>query len=189
MVACKAALPLEKEALEFVFPVSIALEDDSGNVLGYGIPVRPEVFVARDHLWQVSESLYFKDYPIEVLARDFRHDLLFFRLSNQVFTEFPQWSTQPPGVGQSLTWEVESGTNSAPVFSAKADFELGTIKVEELMQLSAVTKPGNSGKALYDAETKEVFGMLVASDSFKDVSYFVRSDVVLNLALEYLGAE
>ncbi|NCP67773.1 trypsin-like peptidase domain-containing protein [Candidatus Peregrinibacteria bacterium] len=168
-------------------PVSIPLEDDSGKTLGFGTPLRPGVFVAPDHLWQVSQSLFYNDRPIEVLARDFRHDLLFFRLENQTFTAFPIWSNNPPGVGQNLSWQAGNEIKTAPVFSAKAEFELGSVTVEELMQISTVTDPGNSGKPLYDTRSNKIFGMLIASDSFKDVSYFVRSDVILKLANEYLN--
>lgn len=180
-------LVLDEENAALERPISIVLEDASGNPLGSGIPLKLGVFVAPDHLWQVSQSLYYNDLPVKVLARDFRHDLFFFTLENQIFTSFPEWSSTPPGVGQMLAWEDFGLLQQAPVFSAKADFELGNIKVQDLMQLSTVTNPGNSGKVLFDPDNFIIYGMLIASDSFKDVSYFVRSDIILELAREYLS--
>lgn len=170
-------------------PVAFALEDDSGNQLGYAIALEPNLLVAPDHLWQVSESLYYEGKAIEVLARDFRHDLIFFRVPGLKLDSLPTWSNKPPGVGQELQWEREGIASAAPVLSARAEFVIGNTEVQDLMQLSVATDPGSSGLSLFGKETHYIYGMLVATDAVKDVSYFVRSDVVLNLAEEYLLLE
>lgn len=187
--ACAQELPSLGEALEtstapiVVFP----LEDDSGNILGFGTPLKDSVFVAPDHLWQVSQALYYQGSPIEVLARDFRHDLIFFALPNQTIATWPAWSNKPPGVGQVLSWKRDEVVNSAPVLSARAEFLLGNVAVEDLMQLSVRTDAGSSGLPLYNEATNQIYGMLIAADALNDVSYFVRSDVILTLADEYIG--
>ncbi len=169
-------------------PKSVELEDDSGNLLGYATPLQGNVLVAPDHLWQVSQSLYYGEQPIEVLARDFRHDLIFFTVPGLKLEAWPVWSNKPPGVGQVLSWNKSVGlVESAPVLSAKADFKLGSVAIEDVMQLSVVTSAGSSGLPLYDEETNRIYGMLIATDAFNDASYFVRSDIILSLANDYVG--
>lgn len=170
-----------------VVPTSYALEDDSGNVLGFATPINSTVLVAPDHLWQASESLYFQNKSIEILARDFRHDLFFFKVDDLFFSSVPTWSSTPPGVGQRLSWLSGSTLNQASVFSARADFILGETTITDTMQLSGLIDPGDSGKPLYDLKNNKTYGMLVATDKLKNVSYFIRSDVVLALMEEYLS--
>ena len=167
-------------------PKSLALEDEFGNTLGFATQLRPSIFVAPDHLWQTAGELYYKNHPIEVLARDFRHDILFFTVPEAVFVYNTGWSSNPPGVGQALSWQEDLVLAEATVFSAKADFAIGNTAVEDLMQIDVATSPGNSGKPLFNVQTNRIYGMLVATDTIKDVSYFVRSDVILTLAAEYL---
>lgn len=189
LMSCESTSKLERET-ELVAknpPKSIVLEDDSGNQLGYATPLQSDVLVAPDHLWQVSQSLYYGEQAIEVLARDFRHDLIFFTVPGLKFDAWPVWSNKPPGVGQGLAWNNMKAVKSAPVLSAKADFELGNVAIEDVMQLSVTTNAGSSGLPLYDEQTNRVYGMLISTDAFDDVSYFVRSDIILSLADDYVG--
>lgn len=168
-------------------PVAFGLTDASGNQLGFATPVNEQVLVAPDHLLQTGESLYFQNSLIEVLARDFRHDLFFFEVEGLAFSSVPTWSHTPPGVGQTLAWNSGAIQNQAAVFSARADFLLGTAVIEDTMQLSTLIDPGNSGKPLYDPKNNKTYGMLIASDRLKGVSYFIRSDEILTLAEDYLN--
>lgn len=188
LVGCVAQINLPSNELKVLVqkPLALALQDSTGNTLGFATAFKPGVLIAPDHLWQVDEALYYENQAIEVLARDFRHDVLFFKIPNRAITQQTIWSEVPPGVGQTLDWETENGTLSAAVFSAKADFKLGNVEVEDLMQLSVTATAGDSGKPLFDPVTAETYGMLVAGDSLSGVSYFVRSDVILTLAEEYL---
>lgn len=189
LVSCQSGTTLETETepTDLNSPRSLVLEDDSGNSIGYATPLRGNILVAPDHLWQVSQSLYYGEQAIKVLARDFRHDLIFFTVPGLKFETVPTWSQNPPGVGQTLAWDDMKAVQAAPVLSAKADFELGNVAIEEAMQLSVTTKAGSSGRPLYDQETNQIYGMLISTDAFNDVSYFVRSDIILSLANEYLG--
>lgn len=163
-------------------PRVLALEDASGNVLGAASVLRPQVLVGPDHVLQQEPELFVADQAIKVLARDFRHDVFFFTVPAAKFVA-ASWAKQPPGVGQTLWW---SEIDAAAVFSARAQLRLGNTELENLMSLDTVTQPGDSGKPLYNPKTGRVFGMLVASDAINEVSYFVRSDIVLRLASEYL---
>lgn len=188
LTGCSVQLDFSNEptVLEGAWPQAIQLEDDSGNKLGYATPLRSEVLVAPDHLWQEAGALFYQDQAIEVLARDFRHDVLFLRVPNQVFTEIPAWSTEPPGVGQKLQWGDESAPQEAPIYSAKAELGIGNFAVENLMLVDTVLQPGDSGRVLHEPDTDLVYGMLVGTDKLEEVSYLVRSDLILGLAEEYL---
>ncbi len=174
------------EVVEAVAPTAFPLEDEFGNTLGYATPVRSSVLVAPDHVWQSTQSLYYQNVPIEVLARDFRHDVLFFTVPELEIQSLPLWSDTPAGVGQILTWESGSQIQSALVSAAREDLVIGATTVEKLMTLPTVTEPGDSGQPLYNAEDLKVYGMLIASEALTKKSYFVRSDIILGLAKSYL---
>ncbi len=170
-----------------VLPTAYSLEDDSGNVRGFATPISRRVWVTPDHLWQTSDGLYFRNKSIEVLARDFRRDLLFFKVEDLVFSSLPTWSDTPSGVGQTLAWNSVGRTHQAQVFSTRADFVLGEMVIEDAMQISALIDPGSSGKPLYDPKSNKIYGILMAADKLKNVSYFIRSDEILTLAKDYLN--
>ena len=168
-------------------PVTYGLEDDSGNVLGFATPINKHILVAPDHLRQSEETLYFQNKAIEILARDFRHDLLFFKVEDLTFESVPVWSNKPPGAGQRLSWDSSEAKNEATVFSTRSSFDLGSTVIEDTMEIKVIVLPGDSGKPLYDPVSHTIYGMLIATDALKGVSHFIRSDEVLTLAKEYLN--
>ena len=59
---------------------TIEITNAENKKIGIGTHIKDNIFLTADHLLNKSENLYYKDAEIKVLARDFTHDLLLFKV-------------------------------------------------------------------------------------------------------------
>ncbi len=166
-------------------PLAVILEDEAGGVIGKGTQFQEDIYIAPDHLWQQGGKLYADGYPIKVLVRDFRHDLLFFRTASKPSGSALTWVETPPGVGTKLFWHDGNRIHEVHVMSTKGTFATQQVEIEQLMTVDDTLSHGDSGSAVFD-EKGHIHGILIATDLVEGVSYFVRGDRIRALAEEYL---
>ncbi len=165
-------------------PSVIVLENSESEIVGKAIPFSASIYVAPDHLWQSAGELFFQGKPIEVLVRDFQHDVLFFEPKQSGWYETPLWKDNPPAVGEVLSWFDGFQLHKVKVVGSEETF-FSYDEITNLMSVETVLEPGDSGSPLFD-EMGNIYGMLIGTDIEKNKSYFVRSDIIQDLAAEYL---
>ncbi|MCF7917835.1 serine protease [Candidatus Gracilibacteria bacterium] len=161
-------------------PFHILLSDTTNHVVGMAIPIQDKIFVTADHLLQTYENIFWKGEEIQVLARDFDNDLLFFTLDRWVGNE-AIWSDSPPVVGSAIFWVDGAEIAEEQVHSIA---ELGEDQIKrDVLVLSGTSDVPNSGSPVFDA-TGKIFGVLVGGDMSRKVSFAVRADVVRRILKE-----
>ena len=166
-------------------PLIVPLEDQKGGQVGYGFLWEKEVFVTADHLWEMNPGgLLWNGSEIEVLVRDFEHDVLFFRLPYKPINT-NRISGHPPAIGKTLYYEEESGTQKLVVAQKNEILDLGYQTKKRLFSLNGIVQKGTSGTPLFDEEGM-IFGMIIGLDEKAQKTFGVRSDVIEELAGEYL---
>ncbi|MCF7812402.1 serine protease [Candidatus Gracilibacteria bacterium] len=161
-------------------PFHILLSNSTGDIVGMGVPIQDQVFVTADHLLEHHKILQWQSVPLEIVARDFDNDLLYFRLPTWRGI-YPQWSTSPPAVGSEIFWMDGSRLTEQKVHSVSNITEDQIDK--DVITISGVSNLGNSGSPVFDAEGK-IFGILVGGDKSEELSYVVRSDMILEILEE-----
>ena len=170
-------------SVEENIPAVVGLENRDGEIMGYGTRLYEDVFVCPDHIWQEAEKLYFGQWAIKVLARDFRHDMLFFRLPPSYERRRLVWKNRAPSLGEKLYWFDGAQLHGVSVISTNETFTLDEVVIKDLMAVDGILEPGDSGSPLFD-RSGYIYGMLVATDRGKEKSYFVRADKILELLEE-----
>ena len=173
----------KQSALEEVIPTVLLLEDGRGRVVGKAIPFEKNIYITPDHLWQKTGKLYFEGKPIEVLVRDFRHDVLFFTLKKEL-SQSVSWHNVPPSLGQKLYWFDGFQIHKTTVLGVNESF-IAEDKIINLMSVEGKLEPGDSGTPLFD-DRGNIYGMLISTDVERKRSYFVRADIIRELSEEYL---
>lgn len=166
-------------------PKTVRLQNENGREIGFGIHFRGDVFVAPDHLLQ-NGDLFVDETLIEIVARDFDHDVLFFRF-DESFVGETVFSENPPAIGKTY---YRSGGTAFQTLTPKhigGDFSLGGESEKmNLIVFEGIINPGESGMPVFDLSGK-VYSMLIAADLIEGISYGVRSDVLLELYRDQLA--
>jgi hypothetical protein len=161
-------------------PSHVLLEDSQSETIGIGVPIDDRVFVTADHLLEKYENIFWKEHEIEIFARDFDNNILFFRLPHWIGLDV-RWSDSPPVIGSEIFWMNDLSISQEHVHSIK---KLSKDQIQkDIIVISGIANIKNSGAPIFDAQGK-VFGILVGGDKTQKLSFAIRSDVILDILQE-----
>lgn len=175
---------IELEAIKV--PHFLLLENASGKLIGRGIPLGNDLFVAPDHLLPSENlDLFWKGDKINILVRDFENDLFIFRIFNWSGT-VPSFSKTPPEIGKDIFWFSDDSIKEEKILMVGAEFEVASVKKKNLIKLSGVAHFGDSGSVIFD-HAGLIYGMIIGSAKSKNSTFATRSDVLLDFVEESLS--
>lgn len=161
-------------------PYHVLLENSENQVVGMGVPIQNQIFVTADHLLEKYGDLFWKGSEIDIFSRDFDNNLLFFRLPHWVGGDV-EWSDSPPVVGGEIFWINGAYLAEEQVHSVT---ELSKDQIQkDVIAISGTADLQNSGAPVFGSGGR-VFGILVGGDKAEQVSFAVRSDVILKILKE-----
>ena len=173
-------------------PPHVFLKSDSGEVIGMAVPVRGSVFVTADHLLEKFGGLYWQEEPVDIVARDFDNDLLFFRIDNWT-GEDAMWSDTPPAVGEDIFWiDAQALTvlekDRRPSLAKERVRALSQKLSEEDIRENKIVLSGaadalNAGSPVF-GRTGKVFGIIIGADTQGETSFAARGDMVVKILEE-----
>ena len=175
-------------------PPHIFLKSDSGEVIGMAVPIQDSVFVTADHLLEKFGGLYWQEETVDIVARDFDNDLLFFRIDNWT-GEDAMWSDTPPAVGEDIFW---IDAQALTVLEKDRRPSLAKERVRALSQklsekdirenkivLSGAADTLNAGSPVF-GRTGKVFGIIIGADTQNKASFATRGDRIVRILEENL---
>ncbi len=170
-----------KNTLKIETPDFIVLSDLNKQPLGRAFLVSKNIGIAPDHLYEVSNELFYENEKIEILARDFENDILAFKVEkeNKVILEL---SNMPPDIGKQVYW-FDGKQKISNILAVGVEFKADFKKKRNLISFSGEALPGASGGIVFD-ENQKVWGMIIGADVIKKEIFAVRSDVIKQFVKE-----
>ena len=157
-------------------PPFLLLEGSDGVSVSYGVPLNESVVMTADHVWQKHDSLHWNEHELEVLLRDFDHNVVFLLLPGWR-GGVPDFSDVPPALGNQLyRLDPEKGVVSLQVQAFDAE---NKHQVAEKVILDGDATECTSGSPIFDAEGT-VYGVLVGADLSQKTAQIARIDSVMS---------
>jgi len=164
----------------------VNLKDSSGNLIGKGVLLKENIFVAPDHLWDAGDKkLYYENLPITILVRDFAQDLLFFKLKQQDYQKVAKWNSHLPSKLKNYYWRTNLNVYSTQMINSNEVFESDNKIIKDLVSFDVNIEHGDSGTPVFDDQGK-IYGIFISADLRENKSYMIKSETIQKLADEYL---
>jgi len=168
------------------FPSYIILQNSDGRVIGAATEIEANVFVTADHLLEKSKSLFHEGQKVQILGRDFEHDLMVFSLG---IPRLKSWVNEhnilvnEGQVGDKVFWFDGEQFREESILSVLEDFIIEDHVKKNLMVLSGIISPGDSGMPVFNNEGG-IQGILIGADKAENISFAVSADIILQFITE-----